>query len=155
MADIVDLETRSRMMSGIRGKDTKPEVLVRSLLHRSGFRFRLHVGDLPGKPDIVLPKYHAVVNVMGCFWHCHRCELFRWPSTRRAFWRKKILGNRRRDAATEKRLVQAGWRTAIVWECALRGRTAWEQEELADTLARWITGESIRIEIEPLAARST
>ncbi|WP_231884015.1 very short patch repair endonuclease, partial [Alcanivorax sp. HI0044] len=82
MVDVVDKATRSRMMAGIKGKDTKPEILIRSELHRRGFRFRKNVKDLPGKPDIVLPKYKAVIMVNGCFWHGHECHLFKWPSTR-------------------------------------------------------------------------
>jgi DNA mismatch endonuclease (patch repair protein) len=154
VADIVDRKTRSRMMSGIRGKDTKPEILVRSLLHRSGFRFRLHARDLPGRPDIVLPKYRAVVNVMGCFWHCHECEIFRWPSTRRSFWRQKILSNRERDDAVEIQLLEAGWRIATVWECALRGKTAWDPKKLARILSAWIRGKAAQIEIEPAPQRT-
>lgn len=86
MADIVSSATRSRMMSGIRGRNTKPEIVIRSLLHRLGFRFRLHVRELPGNPDIVLPRHHAVVFVHGCFWHGHDCPLFKWPETRPDFW---------------------------------------------------------------------
>jgi DNA mismatch endonuclease, patch repair protein len=89
MTDIVDSATRSRMMSGIRGKHTRPERMIRSALHRRGFRFRLH-GNLPGKPDLVLSRYHAVIFVHGCFWHGHECDLFRWPGTRKKFWREKI-----------------------------------------------------------------
>ncbi len=152
MVDIVDLQTRSRMMSGIRGKDTKPEVTVRSLLHQSGFRFRLHVKELPGNPDIVLPKYRAVVNVMGCFWHGHECEIFRWPSTRKGFWRDKIRGNRKRDRAVSDQLQQAGWRTAIVWECALRGNTAWDERRLARRLSSWIRGQSRQLVVDPTPA---
>jgi DNA mismatch endonuclease (patch repair protein) len=93
MTDIVDSKTRSRMMSGIKGKNTKPEILIRSLLHRNGFRFRIHEKNLPGKPDIVLKRYQAVIFVHGCFWHRHLCHLFKWPKTRPDFWRDKINKN--------------------------------------------------------------
>ena len=97
MVDVVDTATRSRMMAGIKGKNTQPERLVRSLLHRKGFRFRLNVRELPGKPDIVLPSYHAVIFVNGCFWHGHDCVRFKWPKTRTDFWQHKIEGNRSND----------------------------------------------------------
>ncbi len=121
MADIVDTKTRSRMMSGIRGRNTKPEMLVRSLLHRQGFRFRLHARDLPGHPDIVLPRYHSVIFVHGCFWHGHEnCRLFRWPKTREEFWRNKITHNRKNDRKSVQELLDAGWKVGIIWECMLR-----------------------------------
>jgi len=122
MADVVDTATRSRMMSGIRGKNTKPEILVRSLLHRQGFRFRLHDRALPGNPDIVLSRYHAVVFVHGCFWHGHECRLFKWPSTRPEFWHEKISWNRIRDHESQEALLARGWRVGVVWECDLRGK---------------------------------
>jgi DNA mismatch endonuclease (patch repair protein) len=115
MVDIVDAATRSRMMSGIRGRNTKPELLIRSLLHRRGFRFR------PGRPDIVLPRYRAVIFVHGCFWHGHDCPLFKWPQTRPDFWREKIGRNRANDEKSRAALLAAGWRVGVVWECALRG----------------------------------
>lgn len=118
--DIVNKKTRSQMMAGIRSGNTHPEKLLRSLLHQSGFRFRLHVTNLPGKPDIVLPRYHAVILVHGCFWHGHGCKLFKWPSTRKEFWRNKIEGNCRRDTANISALKKLGWRVAVVWECELR-----------------------------------
>ncbi len=153
MADIVDRQTRSRMMRGVRGKDTKPEKAVRSLLHRAGFRFRLHVKKLPGRPDIVLPKYRAVVNVMGCFWHGHECEIFRWPSTRRKFWRDKIGDNRKRDCVVNNQLLHAGWRIATIWECALRGRAALDGQVLAKTLASWLKGRSSQLVVESARAK--
>src|SRR5579871_1971205 len=94
MADIVSRRVRSEMMAGIRSKNTKPELLVRSALHKLGFRFRLHVRDLPGRPDMVVPKWHAVIFVHGCFWHAHNCQLFRLPSTRRQWWKKKLDNNK-------------------------------------------------------------
>ena len=140
MADIVDSATRSRMMSGIRGRDTKPEILVRSLLHRQGFRFRLQVRTLPGRPDLVLPRYHAVICVHGCFWHGHDCHLFRLPATRTDFWRSKIEGNRSRDRRVREELLAAGWRVAVVWECALRGAGR-DVEGVVRHLADWLRGE--------------
>ena len=119
MADIVDKATRSRMMSAIKGKNTKPELLVRKALHANGFRFRLHDKKLPGKPDIVLPKYKTVIFVHGCFWHGHECKDFRWPKTRKAWWRKKIEGNRLRDGNHRKMLKRLGWQSHVIWECRI------------------------------------
>lgn len=137
MADVVDPATRSRMMSGIRGKNTKPELLIRKALHARGFRYRLHC-DLPGKPDICLPKHRAVIFVHGCFWHGHDCHLFKWPSTRPEFWRAKIERNRAVDAAAEAALGEGGWRVAVVWECALKGRARRPLDQVADKLDLWI-----------------
>lgn len=120
MADIVPKAKRSQMMAGIKGKDTRPEMLVRRALHARGYRFRLHRKDLPGKPDIVLPKYRTVIFVHGCFWHGHDCHLFKWPKTREEFWREKIGQNMKRDAETVAALWARGWQTIICWECALR-----------------------------------
>lgn len=121
MPDVVDRATRSRMMSGIRGRDTHPERMVRSSLWRLGLRFRVHVRDLPGSPDIVLPKWRTVVQVQGCFWHGHLgCRYFKVPETRREFWRSKITANRVRDRRNMANLSRLGWRCVVVWECALR-----------------------------------
>lgn len=111
---------RSRMMAAIRGKHTKPEMVVRQALHGAGLRFRLHRRDLPGSPDIVFSPIKTVVFVHGCFWHHHQCVPRRWPKTRRAFWRSKILGNATRDQQTLHSLKAAGWRVETVWECELR-----------------------------------
>jgi DNA mismatch endonuclease, patch repair protein len=142
MADIVDVATRSRMMRGIRSKNTKPEILVRSLLHQAGFRFRLHVRSLPGRPDIVLSRYRAVVQVNGCFWHGHNCPMFRMPSSRTDFWTKKIDRNRSNDFRAIANLNQRGWRVATVWECALKGRRRLSNAIVIGRLARWIYGRS-------------
>jgi len=140
MADIVDSATRSRMMSGIRGKNTKPEILIRSKLHRQGFRFRLHVRDLPGKPDIVLPRYRAAIFVHGCFWHGHDCPLFKLPSTRRDFWREKIERNQKNDLNAKKLLLDSGWRVGVVWECAIRGADK-DIDGVAQRLGEWLHGD--------------
>lgn len=123
MTDIVDPATRSRMMAAIRGKDTKPEMIVRQFLHGKGFRYRLHVKELPGKPDIVLPKYDAVVFVHGCFWHHHtNCKSAQMPKSNSVFWRNKIMSNVTRDSLNVARLESLGWRTIVVWECEVRDR---------------------------------
>ncbi len=110
------------MMSGIRGKDTKPERFVRSALHRAGLRFGLHA-KLPGKPDVVLPKYHAVVFVHGCFWHQHRgCRYATTPATNADFWKEKFAANKQRDAAVKRKLRRLGWKVSIVWSCQLNQR---------------------------------
>jgi DNA mismatch endonuclease (patch repair protein) len=109
------------MMSLIRGRDTKPETLVRSGLWARGFRFRLHAKDLPGRPDLVLPRWRTVIFVNGCFWHAHtNCSHFRMPKSRAQFWQQKLKANQRRDAAAASRLVEEGWKVITVWECALR-----------------------------------
>ncbi len=146
MVDVVDSATRSRMMSGIRGRNTKPEILIRRLLHRQGFRFRLNVRDLPGKPDIVLPRYRAVVFVHGCFWHGHNCPLFKWPETRPDFWRDKIGRNQTNDNRAIEVLQENGWRVGIVWECALRGAGK-NIEGVAQGLADWLRSDTPLIEV--------
>lgn len=147
MVDIVDSATRSRMMSGIRGRNTKPEILIRSMLHNLGFRFRLHVRDLPGKPDIVLPRYHAVIFVHGCFWHGHDCPLFKWPGTRPDFWREKIDRNRGNDRKARDALIEAEWRVMVVWECAIRGADK-NVVSVSRNLADWLRSDNPSMEIK-------
>ncbi len=146
MADVVDPATRSRMMSGIRGKNTKPELLIRKALHARGFRYRLHC-DLPGKPDICLPRHRAVIFVHGCFWHGHGCHLFKWPSTRPEFWRAKIERNCEVDRAGELRLIDLGWRVGVVWECALKGSHRRPIAKVIDDCQTWLLSSAIRLEI--------
>ena len=136
--DVVDRHTRSRMMSGIRGKNTKPELVVRSALHKLGYRFRLHYPGLPGKPDIVLPKHRAIILVHGCFWHGHDCHLFKWPASRPDFWRGKITGNMRRDKQRITAYRQAGWKTLIIWECSLKGKHRLPVEEVTNSAVEWL-----------------
>lgn len=124
-------------MSGIRGRNTGPELRVRRLLHRKGFRFRLHRRDLPGAPDIVLPKYRVAIFVHGCFWHLHSgCRLAKLPASSTDFWLSKLLGNRARDAAAIDSLLKEGWRALVVWECWLRKTR--EDDKAAEVLAAWI-----------------
>jgi len=144
LADIVDSKTRSRMMAGIRSRDTRPEIMVRKSLHAKGFRFRLNTPDLPGRPDLVLPRYRVVVFVHGCFWHGHQCRLFHWPKSNPKFWRKKISGNMKRDAANLQNLVREGWSVLTVWECALRNRSEAGIQASLDRAAHWIGKSRIR-----------
>ena len=121
MADILTKEKRSWNMSRIKGKDTKPELLLRSLLHRSGFRFRLHDKKLPGKPDIVLPRYKTVIFVNGCFWHRHSgCRYAYTPKSGQEFWFKKFESTVKRDKEKEEKLKEKGWDVIVVWECELK-----------------------------------
>lgn len=128
MTDIVDRRTRSRMMSGIRGKNTKPELAVRSFLHRRGLRFRLHARHLPGRPDLVLPRYRTVVHVHGCFWHRHsRCRFAYMPASNRKFWENKLAGNAERDRRNDRELRRLGWRSITIWECEVTSVRALER----------------------------
>lgn len=145
--DIVSSEIRTKIMSSIRSKNTKPELIIRKSLHALGFRYRLHVKTLSGCPDIVFPKYRAVINVHGCFWHGHGCYLFKEPETRSCFWKKKIEGNKKRDLSNMNSLLSSGWRVAIVWECAVKGK--WhlkEIENLALSIGKWLKGKDKFIE---------
>ena len=119
MADIMTPAQRSERMSRIRSQNTKPEMLVRRFLHARGFRFRLHARDLPGRPDLVLPKYRAVVFVEGCFWHGHSCQKGRVPGTNSDFWQAKVAANQARDKRNQRALRRDGWRVIRVWECQL------------------------------------
>ena len=147
MADIVTPEVRSRMMSRIRSKDTLHEVKIRKALHAGGFRYRLHRRDLPGKPDITLPRYRATIFVHGCFWHGHDCHLFRWPTTRPEFWADKIGKNKQRDRQVRTVLRGSAWRCLIIWECALKGKYKLEFDDLISRVKVWATGSSDECEI--------
>ncbi|MBE7459622.1 MAG: DNA mismatch endonuclease Vsr [Zoogloeaceae bacterium] len=154
MADVISAEERSRLMSRIRSKDTGPELLVRRLLHGRGFRYRLHVREMPGKPDLVFPKYHAAIFVSGCFWHGHDCPLFRLPGTRQDFWRDKIERNRANDLRTVERLSSSGWRILTVWECALRGKSEEDVGRVADCIVAWLQTGTAGNEITGKNARA-
>ena len=154
-ADSVTPEVRSRMMAGITGRNTKPELAMRSALHSRGFRFRLHRKDLPGKPDLVFPKYGAVVFVNGCFWHGHHCHLFKWPKTRSEFWRQKINSNIDRDRRQRMALMSTGWRVATIWECALKGRTRVRIDEIAEHCATWLESDQRELRLSGDETRTT
>ena len=146
MAEKISPETRSRMMAGIRGKNTKPELTIRRWLHADGFRFRLFRRDLPGRPDMVLPRWNVVVFAHGCFWHGHQgCSYFRLPKTRPEFWEGKIRRNSERDHESMDKLVEAGWRIAVIWECALRK----EPEITLRRLSSFIRSAQQKLELGP------
>jgi DNA mismatch endonuclease (patch repair protein) len=134
MSDVVLPEKRSQMMSGIKGKNTRPEIIVRKALHLRGFRYRLHQKDLAGKPDLALRKYMTAIFVHGCFWHGHECRLFKWPKSNVDFWKNKIEGNCERDARQMTQLRDRGWRVIVVWECALRGVSENTRRKLFDRI---------------------
>lgn len=134
-------------MAGIRGKDTRPELSIRKALHRAGLRYTLHSAQVPGRPDIVFPSRRAAVFIHGCFWHGHDCRFFRLPGTRPEFWQAKISRNRDRDALVSAQLADAGWRQLVVWECAVRGRSENEVEEVAARVADWLRSDQPRGEI--------
>jgi DNA mismatch endonuclease (patch repair protein) len=147
MHDNVPPEVRSRMMSGIKGKDTKPEMILRQGLHKLGFRYLLHDRRLPGKPDMVFPRFRAVIFAHGCFWHGHTCHLFKWPSTREEFWQNKINRNKEVDQSNTFRLKEMGWRIAIVWECSLKGKFRMTSEEVIVLCAQWLETDMPYLEI--------
>lgn len=128
-------------MAGIRAKNTRPEMFLRQGLHALGFRFRLHATNIPGKPDIVFPKYRALIIVHGCFWHGHECRYFKTPKTNAAFWQEKIQSNRLRDAKTIQLQMDMGWRCLVVWECAVRQAKQTQNElDIVALCASWLVG---------------
>jgi DNA mismatch endonuclease, patch repair protein len=139
--DVLTPEQRRRNMSRIRAKNTRPELVIRRGLHAAGLRFRLHSASLPGRPDLVFPKYNAAVFVHGCFWHGHECPLFRLPATRQDFWRSKIEANRRRDHVAEAALAERGWRILVIWECSLKGLGRLEPQVLLKSCLSFIRGD--------------
>ena len=125
-------------MAAIRSRDTKPEMIVRKALHAAGLRFRLHIRNMPGKPDLVLARHRAVIFVNGCFWHHHDCHLFKWPATRAEFWQAKISRNVANDVRAISQLKKDGWRVGVIWECALKGRTRLDATEAMQEVTDWI-----------------
>lgn len=152
MADIVSPADRSRMMSGIKGKNSRPEILVRHLLFASGYRFRLHRRDLPGTPDIVMPGRKIAIFVHGCFWHFHHgCRFAKMPTTRADFWKAKLETNAQRDQRSIEKLQEMGWRVLCVWECATRNTES--AIGLQEGLRRWIEGADRIGEISGIAQK--
>lgn len=145
MPDVMNAKSRSALMSRIRTEDTRPEMLARKYLWWAGFRYRLHPRKLRGKPDIVLPRWHTVVFIHGCFWHRHTgCSFFKPPKHRRNFWKAKLAGNQQRDGVVQATLSHSGWRVAVVWECALRTSV----EKTGRILVAWLRSDKRTIEIE-------
>lgn len=144
-------------MSGIRGKNTRPEVMVRKILFSAGFRYRLHRRDLPGVPDIVLPRYRATIFVHGCFWHMHEgCHLAKFPNSNSLFWQRKLLGNQERDSKNIASLMESGWRVLVVWECMTRIEPL--RDSLHEKIISWLHGDSQFAELpenHPLKEAST
>lgn len=136
MADSWTKEQRSRAMARVRNKNTKPEIQVRSMLHRMGYRFRLHRRDLPGAPDIVLPRHEKVIFVHGCFWHSHDCPRGKRPETRKEFWDTKLNANVERDRKNREALKERGWKVLTVWECELK-----EPDVVCERLREFIEAE--------------
>ena len=154
LVDIVNKSTRSRMMAGVRSKDTRPELALRRALHAAGYRFRLHAKGVIGKPDLVLPKYRTVIFVHGCFWHRHAgCRYAAVPSTRADFWQSKFHANVTRDALVLQELSEIGWRVAIVWECALRAPE--QVEQVCLILSDWLHGGSTILELGQVQLQPT
>lgn len=147
MVDIVDSITRSRMMAAVKSSNTKPELQIRQILHKRGFRFRLHEKKLPGKPDIVLPKYRAVIFINGCFWHGHdNCRFFKLPATRTDFWKEKISKNKFNDANAIASLLASNWRVCIIWQCKIRELKK-DLTGLADIVSKFIKGQEPFLEL--------
>jgi DNA mismatch endonuclease (patch repair protein) len=145
MADSMTAAERSAMMARIKGKDTRPELAVRRILHSAGFRYRLHAKDLPGRPDIVLRSRKTLVFVNGCFWHGHDCHGTRLPKSNRRFWNTKIKANMDRDARNLAECRRLGWRVLVVWECALRGRGRLNTNRLSTEITAWLSKAAFRI----------
>jgi len=146
LPDVHDTQTRSRNMAAIRGKNTKPELLLRSALHRAGYRFRLNT-RLPGKPDLTLHRYRATIFVHGCFWHRHDCPRFRQPAGNAEFWHQKLARNAERDHEVSRLLREAGWRQMVVWECALTGKGRLDMKEITRKIGNWLSAEDYTGEI--------
>lgn len=148
MVDRLDTRTRSRVMSKVHGKDTQPEMVVRRGLHGLGFRYLLHCEALPGKPDLVFPKYRAIILINGCFWHKHDCHRFIWPTARRNFWRRKIESNVSRDRDNLKYYADHNWKVLQIWECSIVGAKRRKTSEVVNTAANWLRFDEQDAEIE-------
>ncbi len=146
MADIKSKKDRSINMSKIRSRNTKPEIFVRSMLHRMGYRFRLNRKDIFGHPDIVLPKRRIAIFVHGCFWHGHQnCPKSKLTSTNTEFWASKISGNIERDRLVKNTLIELGWRVLVIWQCSMKNKE--KQAELSSKIKKWVDGDEVFGEI--------
>jgi DNA mismatch endonuclease, patch repair protein len=145
--DTVDRQTRSKIMASVGQKDTGAELLLRRALHKTGLRYRLHDRSLPGSPDLVLPRFHAVVFVHGCYWHSHGCYRSTVPKSRNEFWIEKFDANRSRDERNVCLLLENGWRVLIVWECALKGKTARPSYAVVKAVKAWLASSDRKEEI--------
>ncbi len=143
--DIVSKDKRSQMMANIKNKNTNPEVLIRKELFRRGFRYRINIKDVFGKPDILLHKYQVVIFIHGCFWHGHKCKYFKIPETNTIFWTNKINKNRDRDLLVQSKLQSEGWRIACIWECSIKKKET--LSELLDALSLWILSDDKKIDL--------
>ncbi len=141
MTDTVSPEKRSDVMSRVGSKDTKPELMIRKGLHALGFRYRLHVKDLPGKPDLVFRRYGSVIFVNGCFWHGHSCPRCRMPSTNADYWKRKVARNVERDAMNRRSLLDEGWRVLTIWECSLTGKWKLGLNQVIAMASAWLLSE--------------
>ncbi len=146
MVDVVSTKKRSQMMAKIKGKNTKPELLIRKALHKKGFRYKLHDKSISGKPDIIFPKYKSLIFINGCFWHGHDCHLFKWPSSRPEFWKDKITKNKERDRKNYK-ILSSKWRILVIWECSLKGKHKITFDELINDVILWLQSEQNNKEI--------
>ena len=150
--DTVDKATRSKIMASVGQKDTGPEILLRSALHKCGLRYRLHDRNLPGSPDLVFPRFSAVIFVHGCYWHSHGCYRSTIPKSRRGFWIKKFKDNKDRDERKIRQLLEKGWRVQIVWECALAGKNSRPVDFIVDAVCAWLNGADARAEISGITS---
>lgn len=149
MADVLTPAQRQLNMSRIKGKDTKPEMLIRRGLHARGLRYRLHDRSLPGRPDLVFPKYRTAVFIHGCFWHAHGCAISKLPTTRLDFWQTKLTTNAARDRNAIDRLQAEGWRVLVIWECALRGARKLKDVDVLTAATRYIeAGTELLLELQ-------
>lgn len=147
MADIHDQLTRSRNMAAIKSGNTQPELRIRKALHSKGFRYKIQDKNLPGKPDLVFPKFSAVIFVNGCFWHRHDCHLFRMPATRADFWNEKLNKNVERDKFNNERLMSDDWRVCLLWECSLKGKGKLDFDYIIFTLQDWLKSDHTFLEV--------
>lgn len=154
VADRLSTTERSLRMASVRQRDTSPERIIRSLLHRAGFRFRTSVRRLAGSPDIVLPRWRTVIFVHGCFWHGHDCHLYKLPATRTDFWRSKVVANITRDRNAIDALHKAGWKTIVVWQCSITGKSRLKSDALSRVLVAAVNGNTPMIEVrgQPLSS---